>query len=104
MLSSLSKLCRGSLGLVILLTRRMAELPLRAAPAVWEYTLCGYQVIKKWLSYREREVLGRDLTTDEANYVTEMVRRIAAILALGAVLDENHTRIKSDTWPWPTKH
>jgi len=26
---------------------------------VWEYTIAGYQVIKKWLSYRERDVLGR---------------------------------------------
>ena len=27
---------------------------------VWEYTIGGYQVIKKWLSYRERDLLGRD--------------------------------------------
>lgn len=26
---------------------------------VWEYTIGGYQVIKKWLSYRERSVLGQ---------------------------------------------
>jgi hypothetical protein len=25
---------------------------------VWAYTLGGYQVIKKWLSYREHDVLG----------------------------------------------
>jgi Type ISP C-terminal specificity domain len=37
--------------------------------AVWEYTIGGYQVLKKWLSYRERQVLGRDITKDEAtNY------------------------------------
>src|ERR1019366_4019094 len=28
--------------------------------AVWEYTLGGYQVIKKWLSYREKELLAAD--------------------------------------------
>jgi type ISP restriction-modification system protein len=28
---------------------------------VWEYTLGGYQIIKKWLSYREQSVLGRAL-------------------------------------------
>src|SRR5262249_1511618 len=28
---------------------------------VWDYRLGGYQVIKKWLSYREKELLGRDL-------------------------------------------
>ena len=29
---------------------------------VWEYRLGGYQVLKKWLSYRESKVLGRALT------------------------------------------
>ena len=34
----------------------------RCVPArVWSYTIGGYQVIKKWLSYRERPLLGRDL-------------------------------------------
>jgi hypothetical protein len=28
-------------------------------PRVWDYTLGGYQVIKKWLNYREQSVLGR---------------------------------------------
>ncbi|MBF8305793.1 MAG: methyltransferase, partial [Acidobacteria bacterium] len=32
---------------------------------VWDYTIGGYQVIKKWLSYREHELLGRPLTADE---------------------------------------
>ena len=31
---------------------------------VWEYTLGGYQVLKKWLSYREQALLGRPLTVD----------------------------------------
>ena len=32
----------------------------RNVPAlVWSYKLGGYQVLKKWLSYRERKVLGR---------------------------------------------
>jgi hypothetical protein len=38
---------------------------------VWEYTIGGYQVIKKWLSYCERDILGRGLTMDEARAVTE---------------------------------
>ena len=34
----------------------------RCVPArVWKYTIGGYQVMKKWLSYRERPLLGRDL-------------------------------------------
>ncbi|OQB84444.1 MAG: hypothetical protein BWX88_02651 [Planctomycetes bacterium ADurb.Bin126] len=55
-----------------------------------EYILGGYQVIKKWLSYRERKLLGRPLRTDEARYATEMARRIAAILMVGEELDGNY--------------
>ena len=55
----------------------------RNVPArVWSYQLGGYQVLKKWLSYREREVLGRPLTADEVQYFTDTARRIAAILLL----------------------
>jgi hypothetical protein len=68
---------------------------------VWQYTLGGYQVIKKWLSYREQELLGRGLTVEEARYVSEMVRRIAAILLLGPALDANYAAVKADTWAWP---
>ena len=57
---------------------------------VWDYALGGYQVIKKWLSYRERGVLGRALLPEEATYVSEMVRRIAAILMMGPALDANY--------------
>ena len=57
---------------------------------VWDYALGGYQVIKKWLSYRERSVLGRVLKLDEALYVSQMVRRIAAILMMGPALDANY--------------
>ena len=70
---------------------------------VWEFTLGGYQVMKKWLSYRERALLGRDLTIDEAKYFTEMARRIAAILALAPQLDENYRAVKANTYGWP-KH
>ena len=57
---------------------------------VWEYTIGGYQVIKKWLSYREKPLLGRGLTIAEVRYVTETARRIAALLALQAELDGNY--------------
>ena len=50
--------------------------------AVWNYKLGGYQVLKKWLSYRERNVLGRALLPEEVQYFSEMVRRIGAILSL----------------------
>ena len=51
--------------------------------AVWEYQLGGYQVLKKWLSYRELRVLGRALGVEEVVGFAEMGRRIAAILSLG---------------------
>ena len=57
---------------------------------VWEYTLGGYQVLKKWLSYREYELLNRPLSADEALEFTWMARRIAALILLRPALDENY--------------
>ena len=55
----------------------------RGVPAsVWRYRLGGYQVLKKWLSYRERPILGRDLTPGEVQHFTDTARRIAALLAV----------------------
>ena len=64
---------------------------------VWDYTLGGYPVIKKWLSYREEDVLGRRLETDEMQHVTHMTRRIAALLLLEPQLDANYEAVKSAT-------
>ena len=50
--------------------------------AVWSYKLGGYQVLKKWLSYRERGVLGRALRPEEVQHFTDTARRIAGILRL----------------------
>ena len=52
--------------------------------AVWDYKLGGYQVLKKWLSYREKTVLGRPLLPAEVQHFAETARRIAAILILVA--------------------
>ena len=49
---------------------------------VWTYKLGGYQVLKKWLSYRERGVLERAPTPQEVLHFTDVARRIAAILAV----------------------
>ena len=49
--------------------------------AVWDYKLGGYQVLKKWLSYREYAVLGRVLTPEEVQYFAEVTRRVGAILS-----------------------
>ncbi len=46
---------------------------------VWEYRLGGYQVLKKWLSYRESKVLGRGLEVSEVAWFSEVARRAAGI-------------------------
>jgi hypothetical protein len=68
---------------------------------VWNYHIGGYQVIKKWLSYREKELLGRGLNIEEAHEVMNMARRIAAIILLHPALDENYEAVKKATYNWP---
>ncbi len=48
--------------------------------AVWSYKLGGYQVLKKWLSYRERNILDRPLKPEEVQHFTDTARRIARIV------------------------
>ncbi len=67
---------------------------------MWGFYIGGYQVIKKWLSYRERGILGRGLTTDEVREVTGTARRIAAILLLRKGLDRNYENVKDRAFPW----
>ena len=49
---------------------------------VWNYKLGGYQVLKKWLSYREQRVLGRPLLPEEVQHFTDVGRRIGGILGV----------------------
>ena len=67
---------------------------------VWSYTIGGYQVIKKWLSYREQDLLGRSLKQEEVMEVTQMARRIAAILLLEPELDANYEVVKQSIYQW----
>ena len=68
---------------------------------VWDFTIGGYQVIKKWLSYREQRVLGRAMTMDEITEVTAMARRLTALVLLQPELDENHQAAAAATWTPP---
>ena len=73
----------------------------RNVPAnVWDYTIGGYQVLKKWLSYREHALLGRALTADEALEFTHNARRIAALLLLQPELDRNYLAVKAAAAIW----
>ena len=57
---------------------------------VWAMTIGGYPVVKKWLSYREFRVLCRPLLQEEMSYITEVVRRLKALLLMGESLDANY--------------
>ncbi len=67
---------------------------------LWDYTISGYAVVKKWLSYREKELLGRSLSVDDARYVTETARRLAALMLLGSQLDENYHTVAKGAHKW----
>lgn len=71
-----------------------ANIPLR----VWGYTIGGYQVMKKWLSYREERILGRSLQPEEAYEVTHMARRILAIVLLEPALNANYRAAKREAY------
>ena len=68
---------------------------------VWRYTIGGYQVLKKWLSYREQSLLGRAITVEEMREFTGIARRLAALLLLEPVLDENYQNVKQSSYAWP---
>ncbi|MFY3741242.1 MAG: hypothetical protein HMLIMOIP_001696 [Candidatus Nitrosomirales archaeon] len=70
---------------------------------VWNYIIGGHQILKKWLSYREYEGIGRSMIPEEAREFTNIVRRIAAILLLERALDENYRKIKGSTYKWNPK-
>ena len=61
--------------------------------AVWAYRLGGYQVLKKWLSYRERAILGRQLRPDEVERFRDVARRIGSILLLTWPASGNSARV-----------
>jgi hypothetical protein len=68
--------------------------------AVWEYFIGGYQVIKKWLSYREESILGRPLTKEEARELTGIVRRLAAIVLMTDELNANYSAVRDNAFSW----
>lgn len=70
--------------------------------AVWDFTIGGYQVLKKWLSYRERPLLGRALTPGEIRYVRDVARRLAALRLMGPELDANYRACADAHMPLPT--
>ncbi len=72
---------------------------------VWEFKIGGFQVLKKWLSYREYGdgnpgLLGRSLTLDEARQFSDLARRVTAVVSLEGGLDASYAAVKADIWQW----
>ena len=47
--------------------------------------------------YRESKVLGRLLRLEEMTYITDVIRRLKALLLLGEKLDANYRAISANT-------
>ena len=58
--------------------------------SVWTCRIGGYQVLKKWMSYRDHSIIGRPLSGDEVGHFQQTARRIASILLLGPKLDASY--------------
>ena len=58
---------------------------------VWNYTLGGYPVLSKWLGYRKDTVL----ELEDAQWLSEVVQRIAALLSMGTELDAHYSFVAS---------
>ena len=66
----------------------------------WQYTIGGYQVLKKWLSYREEEIIRRPLTKGEVRAFGYLVTRLVRLLLLTPALDANYRQCVADSFDW----
>ena len=58
--------------------------------AAWDFKIGGFQVLRKWLSYRDRTILGRDLSVAEVRKFTRICLRVTQLALLGPRLDANY--------------
>jgi len=61
------------------------------------------ECLKKWLSCRDKSVLKREITKDEARQFTHMVRRLAALILLEQRLDANYASMTNYIYAWPNR-
>jgi hypothetical protein len=61
------------------------------------------EFLKKWLSYRDKSVLKREITKDEVREFTHMVRRLAALILLEQRLDANYASMTNHIYAWPNR-
>ena len=71
--------------------------------AVWNYWIGNYQVVKKWLSYRDSQVLGRTLKIEEVREVSDMVKRILELILISDELDKNYIAVTKSCFILPDK-
>lgn len=65
----------------------------------WRYELGGYQVIKKWLGYRQaRRRNGEPLTLAEKDHLRGLIQRLAALAVLESRLDAVYERAAADAF------
>jgi Type ISP C-terminal specificity domain/N-6 DNA Methylase len=62
--------------------------------SVWEFSLGGFQVLPKWLSYRHR-ARGQILTHADLTTFRLLCRRIAKLVALAPTLDEAYGKARA---------
>ena len=70
--------------------------------AVYNFRCGNYQVIKKWLSYRDMKVIKREITGEEADHVTDIVWRLTVLLLMGDSLDANYEACSLNSYAWPS--
>lgn len=68
--------------------------------AVYELVIGGYQVLKKWLSYRDQEVIDRPMSVTEAREAAAIVRRLTALVLLYPALDSSYEAIRASAFDW----
>lgn len=74
--------------------------------SAWDFKIGGFQVLKKWLSYREHgsghpSLLGRGLTVSEAREFTGLVQRLTGVVLMASALDANYAATVAEAAPWP---
>lgn len=67
---------------------------------VWDAKLGGYVVLRKWLSYRDGQVLGRKMTVPEVREFTDIVRRITDLRLAGSRLTDVYEKTLAAPYHW----
>jgi hypothetical protein len=71
---------------------------------VWSFKIGGFQVLKKWLSYREHgdgpPLLGRSMTPAETRSFTNLAQRLTAVTMLQQALDTSYVEVSARAAAW----